>query len=233
MSQARLRLSKEPRGDTLIEVIFAITIFSLVVVGGLSIMNKGVATSQRSLEITLVRQQIDAQAESLRFLNIAYIAAFDPTIASEGAYNNGYLSLSHGADQWSKMVKDIIGNAAVSVSNFNDIANSYSCPTSVGNNYFIINTKTADYNKLVNSDAGVGSVLFNNPSSYSQLRYNSGALSLSLKSVDGIWIEAARSATSANLGYIDFHIRACWSSIGQAVPVTLSTIVRLYEPRRP
>ncbi len=230
MSQARLRLFKEPRGDTLIEVIFAITIFSLVVVGGLSIMNKGVATSQRSLEITLVRQQIDAQAESLRFLNIAYIAAFDPTIASEGAYNNGYLSLSHGADQWSKMVKGII-NTGNAVSNFGNIANSYSCPASVGNNYFIINTKTADYNKLVNSDPEVGSVLFNNPSSYSQLRYNSGALSL--KSVDGIWIEAARSATSANLGYIDFHIRACWSSIGQAVPVTLSTIVRLYEPRRP
>lgn len=228
MSQARLRLSKEPRGDTLIEVIFAITIFSLVVVGGLSIMNKGVTTSQRSLEITLVRQQIDAQAESLRFLNIAYIAAFDPTIAVGAAYHDDDYASSYGADQWSRMVRGI---PAGDVSQFSNIANSYSCPTSVENNYFIINTKTAEYNKLVNSGAGAGSVLFNNPSSYSQLRYDSGASSL--QSVDGIWIEAARSATTAKVGYIDFHIRACWSSIGQAVPVTLSTIVRLYEPRRP
>ena len=49
-------------------------------------------------------------------------------------------------------------------------------------------------------------------------------------------IEAIRSKTirennQANAGYIDFHIRACWDSPGQSVPVTIGTIVRLYEPR--
>ncbi|RYF29698.1 MAG: hypothetical protein EOO17_00170 [Chloroflexi bacterium] len=69
-------LNRAERGDTIIEVLFAITIFSFVAVGGLSIMNQGVATAQRSLEIGLVRQQMDAQADALRYLNQAYVADY-------------------------------------------------------------------------------------------------------------------------------------------------------------
>lgn len=57
------------RGDTIIEVIMAVTIFSFVAVGTMTIMNKGVSAAQRSLEVTLVRQQLDAQAEMLRFVH--------------------------------------------------------------------------------------------------------------------------------------------------------------------
>ena len=46
------------RGDTIVEVVFAVTIFSMVTVGAISIMNKGVAIAQQSLEITLVRQNV-------------------------------------------------------------------------------------------------------------------------------------------------------------------------------
>jgi type II secretory pathway pseudopilin PulG len=53
-------------GDTIIEVLLAITVFSLVSLGAITIMNQGTNASQRALEITLVRQQIDAQAEALR-----------------------------------------------------------------------------------------------------------------------------------------------------------------------
>ena len=56
-------------GDTLIEVILGITIFSLVAVGALTLMNSGLSIAQRSLETTLVRQQIDAQAELLRYVS--------------------------------------------------------------------------------------------------------------------------------------------------------------------
>ncbi len=57
------------RGDTIIEVLLAITIFSVVAVGAILMMNRGVAMSQRSLEITLVRQQVDGQAELLRYVH--------------------------------------------------------------------------------------------------------------------------------------------------------------------
>ncbi|MBJ58357.1 hypothetical protein CMN24_01415, partial [Candidatus Saccharibacteria bacterium] len=63
-----LGMRRLERGDTLIEVLFAVTVFSFVVVSSLAIMNQGTAAAQRSLEISLVRQQVDAQADSLRFL---------------------------------------------------------------------------------------------------------------------------------------------------------------------
>ncbi|HEY1086002.1 MAG TPA: hypothetical protein VGE34_04740 [Candidatus Saccharimonadales bacterium] len=59
------------RGDTIIEVLLAVGIFSLVAIGGMAIMNQGTNTAQRAVEITLVRQQIDAQAEALRAIHQA------------------------------------------------------------------------------------------------------------------------------------------------------------------
>ena len=54
-------------GDTLVEVILAFAIFSFVAVATNGVMNRGVALAEQSLEITLVREQIDAQAELLRY----------------------------------------------------------------------------------------------------------------------------------------------------------------------
>jgi type II secretory pathway component PulJ len=64
------------RGDTIIEVVFAVTVFSMVAVGGLALMNQGAAMAQRSLEIGMVRDQMDAQADALRYMHSAYIANF-------------------------------------------------------------------------------------------------------------------------------------------------------------
>lgn len=189
------------RGDTLVEVLFAVAIFSLVAVGALSIMNQGTATSQRSLEITLVRQQIDAQAETLRFLNASYISA-SPVYSPE----------------WKAIQTQISTNSAVSA------YNSSSCV--VPQNSFVLNAHTARF------VAPIGTSKPGLATTYSQVRYNGNII----LSVEGIWIEGVRSSTStdanqADAGYIDFHIRACWDSPGQSFPVTIGTIVRLYEPR--
>lgn len=56
------------KGDTIIEVILAVTVFSLVAVGAMTIMSSGISRAQRTLEITQVRHQIDAQAEMLRYI---------------------------------------------------------------------------------------------------------------------------------------------------------------------
>ena len=61
------------KGDTLVEVMFAVGIFGLVAVGAIGIMNKGLYDAQKALEITMARQEIDAQAEALRFIHNAYI----------------------------------------------------------------------------------------------------------------------------------------------------------------
>ncbi|MBR5389607.1 InlB B-repeat-containing protein [Candidatus Saccharibacteria bacterium] len=60
-------------GDTLIEVMFAVGVFGLAAVGAISLMNRGLATAQNTLEVTMARQEIDTQAEVLRFLQNAYI----------------------------------------------------------------------------------------------------------------------------------------------------------------
>lgn len=55
-------------GDTIVELMLAFTIFSVAAVAALSLMNQGLALSQHSLEVTLVRQQMDGQAETIRYL---------------------------------------------------------------------------------------------------------------------------------------------------------------------
>lgn len=200
------------KGDTLIEVLFATATFSLLAVGGLSIMNKGVLASQRALEITLVRNAIDSQAETLRFLNSSYIAAYNLS----DTYEDGT-----PAKQWSTMVVDI---DSTGVSAFS--SNTKTCPTPPEGS-FILNPKTATF---VSPSSG----FIDEASTFSKLVFDE---SDQLTSAQGIWIEAVKSTTSVdpsqiNAGYIDFHIRACWYSSGQTIPVTLGTIVRLYEPRQ-
>jgi len=66
------RLSTARRGDTVIEVTFAIVIFSLVAVGAIALMNSSTNTAQASLEITMTRSEMAAQAEALRFIHNAF-----------------------------------------------------------------------------------------------------------------------------------------------------------------
>jgi len=61
------------RGDTLIEVLFSILVFSLVAIITVNLMNNGISTAQRSLEITMARTEIDAQAEALRFVHHSFL----------------------------------------------------------------------------------------------------------------------------------------------------------------
>jgi len=210
------------RGDTLIEVLFAIAIFSLVAVGGLAIMNQGTATSQRALEITLVRNEIDAQAETLRFMNSSYIAAYQ---------FGGIYASDTPAGQWQLMQSSVISTGATDASDFG--VDSTTCPgpgmpTPLPTGSFILNTHNATFVPLNIPN------MFNLAQTFSQVRYDKSSGQVS--SSDGIWIEAIRSATSLDsnqehAGYLDFHIRACWDSPGQPIPVTIGTIVRLYEPR--
>ena len=75
------------KGDTLIEVMFSVAIFGLVAIGAISLMNRGLASVQNNLETTMARQEIDTQAEALRFIHSAYLTEQKTTepAATEGA----------------------------------------------------------------------------------------------------------------------------------------------------
>lgn len=205
-------------GDTIIEVLFAITVFSLVAVGAMAIMNQGTSAAQRALEISIVRQEVDAQAESLRFLNSSYLAAYG--LGSEAPASNT------PAGQWLAMINSVVATGSTTASDFS--VEGVDCP-SPPQGSFIINAKRATF--VAPSEGAIVPA-----QTFSQIRYNSVNGESTVASADGIWIEAIRSRTvegnnQSDAGYIDFHIRACWYTMGSAVPVLVGTIVRLYEPR--
>ncbi len=194
------------RGDTIVEVLFAITIFSMVAVASISIMNQGVAVAQRALEINLVRQQIDTQAETLRYLNQLYVADY----GKQGA----------ATDNWEAMIRDN-EISKTQVQSFEQMINERGeCSLPVNKPFTLDSTKIG---------SGAAAVLrpTSTPATYAKVRYDAA-----MPVAEGVWIQAVRSDdTGTSAGFYDFHIRACWSSPGQKQPMTLGTIVRLYEPR--
>ena len=62
------------KGDTLIEVMLAVGIFSMIAISIAAVMSNGTSGAQTALESTIAREEIDTQAEALRFIQSAYIA---------------------------------------------------------------------------------------------------------------------------------------------------------------
>ena len=212
----QLKKSRE-QGDTLIEVLFAIAVFAMVAVGSLSIMNQGTATAQRALEITLVRQQIDAQAEAIRFIHQSYVASYQ----RDGAAPTGI------AKRWVDMTSKSEGKGADGASDFSTIGISGSCPTTLSaQKPFILNTHTATISSApITMTPPPGGSL----PPFAQVIYDDASV---IQSAYGIWVEAVPSAIEdGRPGIVDFHIRACWDAAGSSTPATIGTIVRLYEPR--
>jgi type II secretory pathway pseudopilin PulG len=212
------RFWQNERGDTIIEVLFAVTVFAMVAVGTLTIMNQGTATAQRSLEITLVREQIDAQAEAIRYIHQAYVTSFQVGVAPTGA-----------AAEWVKMTNKSTGKGANQASAFGQTTGT-ACPaTTPGERPFILNARKATI--LGVAPAMVPPTGISLPP-FAQVQYSPDPNpTFNVVRTYGIWIEAVPSTLANATGFVDFHIRACWESPGSSVPVTLGTIVRLYEPR--
>lgn len=80
------------RGDTIIELMFAIAVFALVAVIAVSVMNLGTATAENALEVVTARNELNAQAEALRFVHSSYISertlptSDDPSLQPGGKY---------------------------------------------------------------------------------------------------------------------------------------------------
>ena len=206
--------NKGQRGDTIIEVLFAVTVFGLIAIGGISLMSQGTALAQRALEIGLVRQQMDAQADALRYLNRAYIGDYGKNGGATAA--------------WKQVAEAKVVDEALA---FNTIVENNTCRLPNPGEMFALDITKLGSNPLI--------VPTNDIATFAQVRYDSTGAH-----AEGVWIQAVRwpdGTTDSDAdpkpnslkkpGYYDFHIRACWNSPGQERPVTLGTIVRLYEPR--
>ena len=198
------------RGDTIIEVMFAFGVFASLAVGSIMIMSRGAAMAQRSLEITQVRAQMSAQVNALQYVHKAYTANYPAVNAT-----------------WAEMTTPITagGKGETQASQFGLGGSTTECPAFTADQRpFVLNARTA---QLWSTTPSVESTDGTLPP-YSQVVYNS---SDAISRAYGIWVEAVPSLPDGKkAGFVDFHVRACWSSAGSAVPMTLGTIVRLYEP---
>ena len=74
------------RGDTLVEVLMAIVVLSMVIVGAITLMTRGIKASQLAVEHTQVRMEINSQMEMLRYLRDAYVT--DPASTAGQRWNS-------------------------------------------------------------------------------------------------------------------------------------------------
>lgn len=84
-------MARNERGDTLVEVLMAVVILSLVIVGAITLMARGLSAAQVAVEHTQVRMSISGQTEMLRYLRDAYLE--DP----DGAAADTWASLFSGS----------------------------------------------------------------------------------------------------------------------------------------
>lgn len=200
-----MQLVRSQQGDTLIEVIVAFTVFAVVAVGALTIMNQGTTGAQSTLETTLVRQQVDNQAEMIRYIHQAYLA--NPTAAAPSP---------------SASFRDIIDLAkSAQLKEPSEYGSSCTQILPDSDGRFMLN----DQGGMLDS-AEIKSVQAIDDSVQAPYAQLDGSTSY------GMWIEPVISNDSVDSTsrYVDFHIRACWESASSAPQRTLGTIVRLYVP---
>lgn len=248
-----MRFKPKPlKGDTLVEVMFAVAIFGMVSIGAIGIMNHGVYTAQTALETTLARAEIDAQAEALRFIHNAYILNINSNtnIYSDlWQYITKNTRVIHAEDERNKFLSAPYGDASCS--------EIYATPENeddakaISSRSFILNTRALDkstltkayadksYTNIVKGSASLTPspiaprLLFADTDGANLHSTSSNA---TLQEAQGIWITAIADSTSdvsETPRYYDFYIRTCWDSAGGIGPTgstTISTIVRLYNP---
>lgn len=180
------------RGDTIIEVMLAVTIFSMVAVGALTIMNQGMSVAQRSLEITLARQQVDGQVEMLRYI-----------------HSRAQENVAPYTTTWNS-----IKTMANSLANPKQLLNADTCPIArTGPNG--MNNQTFALNDSASIITTFGPI-----TTYSKITGNTA---------EGIYIQVKKVTDGGISRAYDAYVQACWNTPGSSKPVTIGTIVRLYD----
>lgn len=243
---------KFKKGDTLVEVALAIGIFSVVAIAVVSVVNGSTSSAQSTLEITIAREEIDAQAEALRFIHNSYQTGDDTGGASSISTNTFYNKL------WDAITSLATSNASAldySPSTCEDLYKNGQQYLK-NNGAFVLNTRKLASNS-VNSvlySAQNSSALFQESTTYPRLVHsmadagensslvdqNSGE---GLYRAEGIFVIPFKdpgtttvvTGSSLNIipkksAYYDFYIRTCWYTPGADHPSTISTVVRLYDP---
>lgn len=199
---------KYQKGDTLIEVTLAIGVFSMIAIAVVAVMNSGTSGAQSSLETTLAREEIDAQAEALRFIQASYINDKGVINASENRFQNLWQEITNLAVEPDLKV-DADGDGVKD----DDIAKftPNTCQALYNNQYlndsnaFIINTRylgdftTGSTASVKNSSNGDSAIFIKKESSFFQPASTYPRLIFRSNSGDNNLIDSVSSTASKRL----------------------------------
>ncbi len=174
------------RGDTIIEVTIAISVFSLVSVISIQLMNRDIAILQGALETEMARNEIDAQAEALRYIQNAYLSERE-LASTKREYQNLWKKLSRGSTSaGASQVGEGLTNNAADISQFASVEcrNYYQTPKPStyhklsADKGFVINTRKIDpinynYTIVQSTDATRPSDTFREATLYPRIVYTS------------------------------------------------------------
>ncbi len=243
------------KGDTLIEVAIAVGIFSLIAISVASVISSSTSGAQLSLETTLAREEIDAQAETIRFIH------------------NAYTTNRENKDRplpklWEKIVENAIDLEEV----YCEGGNQKECQESilqyspqtcaelydeeknpVYDKAFVINPRKIndgpaayislkDSDKLVKASTYPRLIFGNNNKNDDNSDLQNTHNYTDLYHAEGIYVIAVKDPNSTNIiniedtgeedgesAYYDFYIRTCWYGTGNEEPSTISTVIRLHD----
>lgn len=105
----KLNYSSAKRGDTIIEVMFAIAVFCLVAVLSIMMMNLGVNSAENALELVTARNELNAQAEALRFIHSSYIS--EKTLPLRSEITDSQFNRGEKYQQYEQLWNTIVSNA--------------------------------------------------------------------------------------------------------------------------
>ncbi len=178
------------RGDTIVEVLLAFALFALIAVSTTYLMNRSLSIGQRSLEVTQVRQQVDSQAELLRYTR-----------------DN---ASSTGSSTWGA-----IKSQAIQPDAFDDTVSYSACPSTAPANSFVL--RMANPSNLTVSRVPLDGVRYKKASYISRVNYDGAAWGGVI--AEGLWITPVRveGSTSAYDMYIRACWDSVGSSVPQTI----------------
>ena len=246
------------RGETLLEVVFAFVIFSLVTVISITVMNSGLRSAEAALELSLARTEIDSQAETLRYIQASY------------ANDHGYRALwqaitldnSSSADSLvHSSAADLPSLDATSCSPLYDQNPANGDKTVYSAHAFALNTRKVvsgtddtqdDYYKHTlilaadDADKSDSTRVFRTSSLNPRVVYTDGDSDTDtglleenegtapvfneVLRVEGLYDFVVKDTSHNKPNYYDFYIYTCWLPPGVSRATNIGTVVRLYNP---
>lgn len=241
-------LAKNKHGDTLIEVTLAIGIFSMVAVAAVSVLSASTSSAEDTLEASITREQIDAQADALRFIQNAALVDHDTAtpkfsnlwdeikknaITIENTWSDEQIKkvIQYTPDSCEDNYKEDIFKKAFIIDP-NQLGNYANEKADVKSVYIDKETKNNSSKPILVTTSTYPRLVYGNNNTSSEALFSSDT-SGDLLLAEGIYVIAvkdSRNQSNDAAEYYDFYIRTCWYNTDDSErPSTISTVIRLND----